>query len=398
LDTLKAMLALAYRDNLVVMVLDVKKAHLNGVVKDEDGESFVEAPSERKREGTCWKLRRWLYGMRPAARAWEDDYAEKLATEGLSRGKAAPTCFWNEATGVRALVHGDDFVVAGARSEVRHIRSKMEEWYEVKIRAVLGHGPKDDNEIIVLGRSVRWARDCVEIEADPKHAMITKKEMNIGVESKGVTAPASRDDNAEWDEVPELSKSDAKWYRGVAARANYLGLDRPDLQYAVKEACRGMARPTERDLAKVKRIARYLQTAPRLILRSGGHEGEPDEIRAYVDSDWAGCKVTRKSTSGGLLVVAGMVVKSWSSTQGSVATSSGEAEYYSLARGSAEALGLAAALKDLGWELFPRVMVDSSAANAVVTLRCASYGSRRRCGDGGWRLRRSGATSTQPTC
>ena len=50
---MKAMLALAYRDNLVVMVLDVKKAHLNGVVKDEDGESFVEAPSERKREGTC---------------------------------------------------------------------------------------------------------------------------------------------------------------------------------------------------------------------------------------------------------------------------------------------------------------------------------------------------------
>ena len=75
--------------------------------------------------------------------------------------------------------------------------------------------------------------------------------------------------------------------------------------------------------------------------------------------------MTRKSTSGGLLVVAGMVVKSWSSTQGSVATSSGEAEYYSLARGSAEALGLAAALKDLGWELFPRVMVDSSAAKAV---------------------------------
>ena len=87
-------------------------------------------------------------------------------------------------------------MVAGARSEVRHIRNKMEEWYEVKIRAVLGHGPKDDNEIIVLGRSVRWARDCVEIEADPKHAMIIKKEMNIGVESNVWTAPASSDDNA----------------------------------------------------------------------------------------------------------------------------------------------------------------------------------------------------------
>lgn len=126
-----------------------------------------------------------------------------------------------------------------------------------------------------------------------------------------------------------------------------------------------MSKPTVKDLAKVKRLARYLQTAPRLTLQSCCEHGQGDEIHAYVDADWAGCRASRRSTSGGLLTVGGMVVKSWSSTQGSIATSSGESEFYALVRGAAEALGLQAALADLGWAMRPKVFVDSSAAKAV---------------------------------
>lgn len=50
-----------------------------------------------------------------------------------------------------------------------------------------------------------------------------------------------------------------------------------------------------------------------------------------------------------------MAVKSWSSTQRSVTTSSGEAEYFALAHGRAEALGLAATMRDSGWEFRIRV-------------------------------------------
>ncbi len=35
-----------------------------------------------------------------------------------------------------------------------------------------------------------------------------------------------------------LQGVDERQFRGVAARANYLALDRPDIQYAVKEVCR----------------------------------------------------------------------------------------------------------------------------------------------------------------
>ena len=41
---------------------------------------------------------------------------------------------------------------------------------------------------------------------------------------------------------------------GLAARSNYLALDRPDIQYSTKEVCRGMANPSVADRRKLKRL------------------------------------------------------------------------------------------------------------------------------------------------
>ena len=46
----------------------------------------------------------------------------------------------------------------------------------------------------------------------------------------------------------------AKLFKVVVARANYIALDRPDIQYTVKELCRAMTRPTRRDWATLKRF------------------------------------------------------------------------------------------------------------------------------------------------
>ena len=55
-------------------------------------------------------------------------------------------------------------------------------------------------------------------------------------------------------------------FRGLAARASYLSLDRPDIQFATKEICRELAKPTERGMQKMKRLARYLLQSPRIVL------------------------------------------------------------------------------------------------------------------------------------
>jgi hypothetical protein len=55
-------------------------------------------------------------------------------------------------------------------------------------------------------------------------------------------------------------------------------------------------------------------------------DGKPYEVELYSDSDWASCKVTRKSTSSGLIFVNSCCVHSHSRAQMSISLSSMEAE------------------------------------------------------------------------
>ena len=91
----------------------------------------------------------------------------------------------------------------------------------------------------------------------------------------------------------------------------------------------------------------------------------------YSDSDWAGCKTTGKSTSGGVIAIGSHVIKAWSRTQKTVALSSGEAELTALVKGTCEALGVQAILKDWGNDIAINVFADSSAALGVVRRKGA---------------------------
>ena len=99
-------------------------------------------------------------------------------------------------------------------------------------------------------------------------------------------------------EDEELSAEVATDFRGLADRANYLSLDRVDIQYATKEICRDMAAPKASSMSKMKRLARYLLGPPRQVLMFQPCLEEAPEMLVYSDSDWAGCLKTRKSTSG----------------------------------------------------------------------------------------------------
>ena len=59
-------------------------------------------------------------------------------------------------------------------------------------------------------------------------------------------------------------------------------------------------------------------------------EDEANQIQLLFDSDWAGCAVTRRSTSGVLLKLGTHILKTWSSTRAVVEMSSAVAELYAM--------------------------------------------------------------------
>ena len=63
-------------------------------------------------------------------------------------------------------MHSVDFTFCGTGKDLDH---HMEEWYDVKVRGILGSDPKDDKVISIWGRIVKWGSEGLEYEADPKH-------------------------------------------------------------------------------------------------------------------------------------------------------------------------------------------------------------------------------------
>ena len=153
----------------------------------------------------------------------------------------------------------------------------------------------------------------------------------------------------------------------MAARANYLSADRPDIQYAVKEICRRMAKPVEGDWQKLVRLGRYLKGAPRCVLGYVWQSCCKAPI-GYSDSDWAGDRKTGKSTSGGIIMVGSHLIKSWSRTQDSVTLSSAEAELVALSKLAMEMLGVRSMASE--WRMMDgcaasKLFVDASAALSI---------------------------------
>ena len=97
-----------------------------------------------------------------------------------------------------------------------------------------------------------------------------------------------------------LANGDITRYRALVARISYLSQDRPDLKFASMQVCCAMAKPTMRDMERVKRIGRYL--VGKLRARCWFRWQHSGELEAYSDADWGGDKATRKSVSAGIIM------------------------------------------------------------------------------------------------
>ena len=118
-------------------------------------------------------------------------------------------------------------------------------------------------------------------------------------------------------------------------------------------------------------MARYLVGRSRVVWQFGWQD-KVGPWRVRSDSDWAGDKRSRKSTSGGVIMLGSHCIKTWGSTQGAVALSSAEAEFYAMVEGVLRQKGLAQVAEELGIGKVEKVVelgTDSSAAKSFVGRR-----------------------------
>ena len=108
------------------MVADVKRAYFHAKCKRL---TYVKLPPEDVlpgEENMCGRLNFSLYGTRDAAANWAEEYTGRLRSMGFTPGKATPCVFHHATRGLRAYVHGDDFVVIGMPQGLKWMQQKIQ--------------------------------------------------------------------------------------------------------------------------------------------------------------------------------------------------------------------------------------------------------------------------------
>ncbi|BBN68917.1 wall-associated kinase 2 [Prunus dulcis] len=137
-----------------------------------------------------------------------------------------------------------------------------------------------------------------------------------------------------------------KNYRRLVGRLIYLTITRPDIVHTVHILSQFMQSPRTTHKDAADRLLHYLKGTPgQGILLSSSNNFQ---LRAYCDSNWASCPMTRRSTTG-YFVLLGESPISWKTKkQDTVSRSSAEAEYRAMAMATCELQWLRYLLYDLG--------------------------------------------------
>jgi hypothetical protein len=143
-----------------------------------------------------------------------------------------------------------------------------------------------------LGLQVKQLKEGTFIsQTKYTHDMLKKFDM---VNAKPIKTPMPTNRHLDLNE--EGKAVDIKVYHSMIGSLLYLCTSRPDIMLSVCMCARFQANPKECHLVAVKRILRYLVHTPNLGLWYPN--GSKFNLLGYSDSDYAGCKEDRKSTSG----------------------------------------------------------------------------------------------------
>ncbi|GJX89569.1 putative ribonuclease H-like domain-containing protein [Tanacetum coccineum] len=297
-------LFLAYASFMGFMVyqMDVKSAFLYDTIKEE---VYVCQPlgfKDPDHPDEVYKVVKALYGLHQAPRAWYETLASFLLENRFQRGKIDQTLFIKKKKGDILLVqvYIDDIIFGSTKKELCTAFEKlMKEKFQMSFMGEL---------TFFLGLQVRQKADGIFIHQDKYVAEILRKSM-IG-------------------------------------SLMYLTSSRPDIMFAVCTCARFQVTPKVLHLHAVKRIFRYLKG--HLNFGLWYPKDSPFDLVAYLDSDYTGGSLDRKSTTGGCQFLGCRLISWQCKKQTVVATSTTEVEYMAVASCCGQVLWIQNQLLDYG--------------------------------------------------
>ncbi|KAG7594152.1 Reverse transcriptase RNA-dependent DNA polymerase [Arabidopsis thaliana x Arabidopsis arenosa] len=338
--------------NWEIKQLDVKNAFLHGDLSETVYMNQPPGFHDPENPAHVWKLHKAVYGLKQAPREWFNKFSTFLLQYGFECSLKDPSLFvyYRDNELIILLLYVDDMLLTGSSSELlAKLLQSLSTEFRMKdmgqLSYFLGIQAHYHSKGLFLNQH-KYAEDLLITAGMTDCAPMPTP---LPLQLNKVAGQAQQFDN------PTL-------FRSLAGKLQYLTLTRPDIQFAVNYVCQKMHSPTLADFNLLKRIIRYIKGT-----LDYGISFTPDTdftLRAYSDSDWAGCQDTRRST-GGFCTFLGTNIISWSAKrQPTVSRSSTEAEYRCLSDTAAEIIWLKDLLLNIGMPLSqaPELYCDNLSA------------------------------------
>lgn len=369
MNCLRILFALAANQNLLVKTFDIKTAFLYGPI---DEEIYMEVPEgyDKNNEYVCL-LQKSLYGLKQAPLNWNKHFTRFLTSKGLTALKVERSIFKNANSTLFLAIYVDDGLIIGKNEqEIENLLEDLRNEFEMT---------ENNNPTSFLNIEIKRTEEYLALKQEKYVKTILK---NFGMENaKSLSTPMvenpSKDEvfdnltyNSKFDNLTNKSIYDSKPkfpYRECIGSLLYLtNKTRPDIQYAVNICSRRLENPNLEDILNAKRILRYLVDKKNegiCYLRNSNYK----QLEAFCDSDFAGDKNTRKSTTGFVIFYCGGPIAWTSRKQPIVSLSSTEAEYIAAADCTKEILYLKTVIEDLiGEEINVELNVDNQSAIKLI--------------------------------
>ncbi|KAL8108479.1 hypothetical protein AgCh_024798 [Apium graveolens] len=351
LEARRIFLAYVAHKKFKVFQMDVKSAFLNGELEEE---VYVEQPPcfvDPKFPNHVYKLDKALYGLKQAPRAWYETLAQFLLESRFHRGTIYKTLFnLNHGNDLLLVqIYVDDIIFGSTNSKLYEKFAKlMQSRYQMSMMGELSY---------FLGLQVKQTVEGNFICQSKYTGNLLKK---FGMQDCS-TASTHMATATKLDK--DTGKSvDITNYRGMIGSLLYLTASRPDIMYVTCLCARFQADPREPHLLAVKRIFKYLKGTADLGL---WYPRESDfTLIGYSDTDFAGWKIDRKSTSGSCQFLGGRLVSWFKKKQKSISTSTAEGEYIAAGSYCAQILWMKNQLLDYGLE-FSKIPIYCDNQNAI---------------------------------
>ena len=322
--TIRMLLGIASKNNLILGQLDVKTAFLNDILKVE---IYMELPKgyPTKPVGVVCKLIKSLYGLKQSPMEWNSALDQYLLSIGFKPTAADPCLYVRNIKEELVLlaVYVDDIVVAASTKALEiAVKKELMSKFEMTDLGELNW---------YLGMKVTRNPKSGTIYLDQSQYIQKVLEKFSMTEAKPANTPMSSDPDA----TEKTEPADAPYREAVGCFMYAMIGTRPDIAYAVSVASRYLENPEVKHWVLVKRILRYLKGTLNMCLC---YSRESEGLLGYSDADWAGDHTDRKSTTGFCFTMSGAAVVWLSKKQPCVALSTTEAEYIALCAATQEAI------------------------------------------------------------